>query len=132
MATGLRHGTHLMRPALRRHALLMALCLGMAPAASLVAAATPQVTRQPTAPSIEQVLFYTRPLVKARLRLPDSLQDFTVLGIAPTADDPARFAVQLRFKAKSPFGAVTEHRAGFHMKATRSGRAWVVTASPDE
>lgn len=107
-------------------ALLLALCIGTAAAAPL-AAARPQAAQQYAPPSIEQVLFYTRPLIKARLRLPSSLQDFTVLDIAPTADDPARFAVQLRFKARSPFGAVTEHRAGFHMKATQSGKAWVVT-----
>jgi len=83
----------------------------------------------PAPPSAEVVAFYTRPLVKARLRLPDSLQDYTVHSIVPTTEDPARFAVHVQFKARTPFGAVTEHSAKFLMKATVSGRAWVVTAA---
>lgn len=82
----------------------------------------------PAPPSTEVVALYTRPLIKARLRLPDSLRDYTVQSITPTADDPARFAVQVRFKARTPFGAVTEHTAKFLMKVTASGKAWVVTA----
>lgn len=110
-------------------ALRIALCLS-AVWLSTAGAAMPQPAQQHAAapPSVEQVLFYTRPLVKARLRLPTSLQDFAVLSIAPTADDAARFAVEVQFKARTPFGAVTEHRARFHMKATTGGKGWVVTA----
>lgn len=82
----------------------------------------------PSPPTPEQVGYYTQPLVKARLRLPESLQGFTVLSIAPTPDDAARFTVEVRFKARAPFGGVTEHRAKFLMKRTASGKAWVVTA----
>ena len=88
------------------------------------------VLAAPAPPGPDVVAFYTRPLVKARLRLPDSLQNYTVQSITPTADDPARFAVQVQFKARTPFGAVTEHTATYLMKATASGKAWVVTAAP--
>ncbi len=80
------------------------------------------------APTTAEVLFYTRPLVKARLRMPESLQQFSVVTVQPTPDDAFRFAVMVRFRAKTPFGALTEHEARFHMKRTASQKLWIVTA----
>jgi len=82
----------------------------------------------PAPPSEATVRHYTVPLIKARLRLPESLQDLQITHLAPTADDPARFTVRLSFKAKTPFGSLTPHSAAFLMKRGASGRFWVVTA----
>lgn len=79
-------------------------------------------------PSVDVVRYYTQPMIRARLRLPESLRDFVVTQIAPTADDPARFLVTLQFKAKAPFGGYTQHRACFHMKQASGSDSWVVTA----
>lgn len=72
--------------------------------------------------------FYTRPLVKARLRIPDSLQDYRVASIQPSADDPARFEIEVQFQARTPFGGITAHSARFQMKRMASAEQWIVTA----
>ncbi|WP_148044716.1 hypothetical protein [Stagnimonas aquatica] len=79
-------------------------------------------------PEIPVVVFYTRPLVKARLRIPDSLQNYTVTAIAPLADDPGRFDVEVHFEARTPFGGTTAHRARFQMKRAAVEGEWIVTA----
>ncbi len=91
------------------------------------AQASPLVAPTLAPPTMEEVRFYTQPLVRARLRLPDSLRDFAVMQIAPTTDDPARFAVTLQFKAKAPFGGITQHTTDFLMKRSSSGKVWLVT-----
>ena len=85
-------------------------------------------TEAPVAPTVQEAITHTQPLVRARLRLPDSLADFTVTRIEAQRDDATRFDVQLRFKAKAPFGGVTAHEARFVMKRGSTGRFWVVTA----
>ena len=101
----------------------------LAPLAHAATEAGPTRLRAPAlAPTTAEVTFYTRPLVKARLRLPDSLQDFAVTAVKPELDDPSRFEVQVRFKAKTPFGGITEHTAQFRMKRTASKNLWIVTA----
>lgn len=80
------------------------------------------------APTAEVAAFYTRPLVRARLRVPQSLQDYTVASITPSRDDSTRFDVEVRFKARTPFGAITSHSARFQMKRAPSTADWIVTA----
>lgn len=81
------------------------------------------------APTTAEVLFYTRPLVQARLRLPESLHAFAVTSVQPATDDPARFEVEVRFRARTPFGSITAHQARFAMKRTASNhKLWIVTA----
>lgn len=79
-------------------------------------------------PTTEVAAFYTRPLVKARLRVPQSLQDYTVASITPAKDDPTRFDIEVQFKARTPFGAITSHSARFQMKRVASTADWIVTA----
>lgn len=81
------------------------------------------------APTTAEVTRYTQPLVRARLRIPDSLQAFVVAAIKPSADDAMRFEVEVRFKAKTPFGAITPHQARFAMKRSRrTPDLWIVTS----
>ena len=82
----------------------------------------------PVPPTPAEVGYYTKPLVKARLRLPESLQDFAVSGVQPMADDPSRFLVTVQFKARTPFGGLTEHSARFKMKQAARKTFWIVTA----
>lgn len=82
----------------------------------------------PAAPTVAEAEFYTRPLVRARLRLPDSLQGFAVNAIKRETGDASRFEVEVRFRAKTPFGGITEHTAQFRMKRTASKNLWIVTA----
>ena len=71
--------------------------------------------------------FYTRPQIKARLRLPDSLQGFAVGAIQPVAGEPGRYAVIVRFKGKAPFGGITAHSAEFWMQRAAIPGHWIVT-----
>ena len=80
------------------------------------------------APTIAEVEFYTRPLVKARLRIPESLHSFAVTAITPLCDDPSRFEVAVRFRARTPFGGVTEYSTRFQMKPASSKGVWITTA----
>lgn len=80
------------------------------------------------APTLAEVEYYTRPLIRARLRIPDSLQGFVVTLVSPMADDAARFEVEVRFRARTPFGGITGHSARFRMKRAASPGLWVVTA----
>ena len=98
-------------------------------AAGLVAALLLPLASAATAPTPAEVQRYTQPLVQARLRIPESLQGFTVARIQPSAGDAARFEVLVRFKAKTPFGALTGHEARFAMKRARSSQdLWIVTS----
>jgi hypothetical protein len=106
-------------------ATLLALTLPQAQAA-LVAPAKAEASALP--PTVAEVRFYIQPLVRARLRLPNSLHDFVVTSVAPTAQDPARFLVEVQFKAQTPFGAVTQHAARFWMKHASTPTAWILTA----
>lgn len=93
--------------------------------ASASVLAAPLSARPPT---VAEVIDNTRPLIRARLRLPDSLRDVTVTSIAPSADDPQRYAVALRFKARTPFGAITEHQAYFSFKRSSGRGLWIITS----
>lgn len=104
---------------------LLSLLMPLAKAATETA---PIAENSGSAPTTAEVEHYTRPLVKARLRIPDSLHNFAVTTVAPTANDPSRFAVVVRFRARTPFGAITEHSARFQMKQAFSKGAWIVTA----
>ena len=94
----------------------------------LAQAATEPLPTGPAAPTVAEVEFYTRPLVKARLRIPDSLQGFLVTTIKPEVGDASRFEVEVQFRAKTPFGGVTEHTARFRMKQTSRKNLWIVIA----
>lgn len=80
----------------------------------------------PPTPAV--VEYYTRPMVRARLRLPDSLAGYTVARIEPVAGEPGRWEVEVRFSARTPFGGVTAHNAVFRMRHAAVADAWVVTA----
>ena len=88
----------------------------------------PMEAARVAAPTTEVAAYYTRPLVKARLRVPQSLQDYTVASITPARDDPTRFDVEVHFKARTPFGAITAHSARFQMKRAASVADWIVSA----
>jgi hypothetical protein len=110
---------------------LIALAVVSAPVAPALPTAAHESTPAANAavpPTAQEVRASTEALVRARLRLPESLRDFTVASIAALPEDPTRFAVHLTFKARTPFGAVTGHEARFLMKRSRSGRVWIVTA----
>ena len=112
-----------------RALMVATLVVVLAPIAKAAAETAPSTLRPGAAPTRAEVMFYTQPLVKARLRAPDSLHAFAITGIAASADDPLRFEVQVRFRAKTPFGAITEHSARFHMKrSTSSQNIWIVTS----
>ena len=97
--------------------------------AGLAAALLMPLAWAATAPTPAEVRHYTQPLVQARMRLPNSLQDFTVARIQPSVDDAARFEVLVQFKAKTPFGALTGHEARFAMKRAASDQSlWIVTS----
>lgn len=83
---------------------------------------------QAAPPTTAVVEFYTRPLVKARLRIPDSLRDYRVAAITPSTDDPSRFEVEVHFQARTPFGGTTAHSARFQMKRAAREGGWIVTA----
>lgn len=87
-------------------------------------------TRHAMPPTAQEVRANTLPLVRARLRLPDSLQDFAVAEVAPLPQDPTRFTIRVTFKARTPFGAVTAHEARFTMKRSASRAVWITTAQP--
>lgn len=80
----------------------------------------------PPTPAV--VEYYTRPMVRARLRLPDSLAGYAVARIEPLAGEPGRWEVEVRFSARTPFGGVTEHSAVFRMRHAAEADAWIVTA----
>lgn len=106
-----------------------ALLLPSMPLARAAVIPPPVTAPDQAAPTTAEVLFYTQPLVKARLRLPASLHAFAVTAVTPSADDPARFEVAVQFRASTPFGAITAHQARFAMKRTASNRnLWIVTA----
>jgi hypothetical protein len=106
------------------------------PSAAPVTAAAVALPQTPSAdptlpepPSAAVILRWTRPLLRARLRLPDSLQSVVVGSVQRDARDPQRFLVLVRFAAQTPFGAITPHQAWFYFRpAARSGD-WVVTAT---
>lgn len=79
------------------------------------------------APAVTVVDYYTRPLVRARLRVPDSLSDYRVESILPSPDDPQRYDIEVSFRARTPFGGTTAHRAQFRMRRAEGG-GWIVTA----
>lgn len=81
-----------------------------------------------TPPSVSTAGFYIRQLIKARLRVPESLKDFSVSEIAPSANAVGRFNVTVTFQARSPFGSYTAHSASYQMKRASSGNVWIVTA----
>ena len=112
---------------------LMIICTLLVLAMPLAQAATNALTNAvvPSAkPTATEVEHYTRPLVRARLRLPDSLHSFVVTTVTPVTSDPSRFAVEVRFRASTPFGAITEHSARFQMKRASSMASWIVTVEP--
>ncbi len=78
-------------------------------------------------PSVTVADYYTRPLVRARLRVPDSLSDYRVESIRPSPDDPLRYDIAVRFRARTPFGGLTAHSAQFRMRRAEAG-GWIVTA----
>lgn len=92
---------------------------GPVPAAPPVAVAPP--------PDDAVVRHYTQPLLRARLRLPNSLKDYRIDAITPVPDDPGRYEVRVRFSADTPFGATTEHEARFWMKAAAIPGQWIIT-----
>lgn len=94
--------------------------------AVVIAEAPPPLAPPPT----ELVEFYTRPLVRARLRLPGSLSDYTVVSVRPVADDPGRYDIEVRFRARTPFGGTTAHGARFRMKRADDA-SWIVTAADE-
>ena len=97
--------------------------------AGLLAAAVHAAGVPPAVPPTPAVAeYYTRPLVRARLRLPDSLAGYTVARIEPLAGEPGRYEVEVRFSALTPFGGVTEHSAVFRMRRAAEVDAWIVTA----
>lgn len=71
---------------------------------------------------------HTRPFIRSRLRLPESLHQVSVPLIQPAADDPAAFEVRVRFHARSPFGATTQHELRYRLKRAQQGDVWIVTA----
>lgn len=98
---------------------------------SLAQAATgtvPIAEHSSVAPTTADVERYTRPLVKARLRIPDSLHGFVVTKVVPMVNEPSRFEVEVRFRARTPFGVITEQSARFRMKKASGQGAWIVTA----
>ncbi len=101
-------------------------------AAAANAASDLQAPTPGAAPTSAEVIAYTQPLVRARLRIPDSLQAFAVSSIAPEPADPARHVVTVRFRARTPFGQITEHSARFRMKRSASGTVWIITADFSE
>jgi len=116
-----------MRPI--RLAVLLALPLACGTArAGAVPEPSPPAAQARQAPTPEEVLLNTRPLIRARLRLPDSLQGLQVTRIEPTAEDPTRFVVSLAFQGRTPFGRLSSHQARFHMKRSATHGLWVVTA----
>lgn len=78
-------------------------------------------------PAVTVVDYYTRPLVRARLRVPDSLSDYRVESILPSPDDPLRYDIEVSFRARTPFGGMTAHGARFRMRRAEGG-GWIVTA----
>lgn len=98
--------------------------LAAGPAANADAAAVAAAV----APTAAEAEYYTRPLVRARLRVPDSLQDYRVASLRPSADDPSRFEVEVQFRARTPFGGMSAHSARFRMKRAAAGGGWIVTA----
>lgn len=96
----------------------------------LAASAASAAIAAPSAPPppLSVVEFYTRPLVRARLRAPDSLRDYQIASLVPSADDPQRFEVEVRFRAQTPFGAITAHSARFQFRQGAPGAGWMVTA----
>lgn len=109
---------------LRRAGLLLLALLPATPAANADAA----VVAAAVAPTAAEAEYYTRPLVRARLRVPDSLQDYRVASLRPSADDPSRFEVEVQFRARTPFGGMSAHSARFRMKRAAAGGGWIVTA----
>lgn len=105
---------------LRANTLLIAVLL-----ATAVQAAGLPPSAPPTSALVE---YYTRPMVRARLRLPDSLAGYTVARIDPVAGEPGRWEVEVRFSARAPFGGVTAHQAVFRMRRAAEADAWIVTA----
>ncbi|MDP3859861.1 MAG: hypothetical protein Q8Q73_19035 [Stagnimonas sp.] len=83
---------------------------------------------QAVPPTAAVVDYYTRPLIKARLRIPDSLRDYRVTAITRSTDDPSRFEVEVHFLARTPFGGTTAHSARFQMKRAATDGEWIVTA----
>lgn len=111
-----------------RPMLLIAVLLLVMPLAQAVTEAVPMVQLVTAAPTTTEVERYTRPMVRARLRIPDSLQGFVVATVAPMTSDVSRFEVEVRFRARTPFGAITEHSARFRMKPASRRGEWIVTA----
>jgi hypothetical protein len=105
---------------------IAASAVGATPAPTKPAVVAPDSSRAP--PTDDVVLHYTQPLVRARLRLPNSLKDYRIEAITPVQDDPGRFEVRVRFKAETPFGATTEHEARFSMRQAAVPGLWIVTA----
>lgn len=114
---------------LRRAGLLLLALLPamLAVAAEPAAIADEAALATSAAPTLAEAEYYTRPLVRARLRLPDSLQDYRVASLLPSADDPSRFEVEVQFRARTPFGGVSAHSARFQMRRAAAG-GWIVTA----
>lgn len=79
-------------------------------------------------PTPAEVARFTEPLIRPRLRIPDSLHALVVDEIRPAAEDASRFEVRVRFRARTPFGATTENRARFSMKRASGDAGWIVTA----
>lgn len=110
---------------------LLAVLLGLhlaVPSLQARADVVPKLAVAEAPPTTEEVLMNTRPLIRARMRLPDSLQGLTVTRIEAAVDDPARFAVEVQFQGRTPFGLLTTHQARFHMKRSVNRSLWVVTA----
>lgn len=108
--------------------LLLTIALLLSPLAGRGAEPPPAAVQSlEGAPTLAVVEYYTRPLVRARLRLPDSLRDYRVESIRPSADDAARYDIEVSFRARTPFGGLTAHSAQFRMRRTDAG-GWIVTA----
>lgn len=104
------------------------LLLVMMPLAQAATAAVLIAENSSVTPTTAEVERYTRPLVKARLRIPDSLHGFVVTKVAPMVNELSRFEVEVRFRARTPFGVITEHSARFRMKQASGKGEWIVTA----
>ena len=63
-----------------------------------------------------------------RTTVPQQMYFDSFISTDLVAQDPARFAVEVRFRAKTPFGGITEHRARFQMKRASVAGVWIVTA----
>ena len=109
-------------------AAVLAVALAATPASPPATPARAPAIADEAPPTAQEVRANTLPLVRARLRLPDSLQDFAVAEVAPTAQDSARFVIRVTFKARTPFGSVTAHEARFAMKRSASKAVWNTTA----